>query len=54
MTVYLTRKVRHQLRPTLELKALPGLFLAGGAYRGVGIPDCVRAGELAADAALSR
>ncbi len=29
--------------------ALPGLALAGAAYRGVGIPDCVRSGEAAAD-----
>ena len=29
---------------------LPGLRLAGGAYRGVGIADCVRAGEEAAEA----
>jgi oxygen-dependent protoporphyrinogen oxidase len=29
--------------------ALPGLQLAGGAYRGVGIADCVRSGEAAAD-----
>jgi len=26
----------------------PGLFLAGAAYRGVGIPDCIRQGEEAA------
>jgi protoporphyrinogen/coproporphyrinogen III oxidase len=26
----------------------PGLALAGAAYRGVGIPDCIRSGELAA------
>ena len=31
---------------------LPGLHLAGGAYRGVGIADCVRSGEEAADRAL--
>ena len=31
---------------------LPGLFLAGGGYRGVGIADCVRSGEAAAEAAL--
>jgi oxygen-dependent protoporphyrinogen oxidase len=29
--------------------ALPGLQLAGGAYRGVGIADCVRSGEAAAE-----
>jgi oxygen-dependent protoporphyrinogen oxidase len=33
---------------------LPGLFLAGAAYRGVGIPDCIRSGEAAADAAFGR
>jgi len=27
----------------------PGLFLAGSAYRGVGIPDCIRQGEDAAE-----
>jgi protoporphyrinogen/coproporphyrinogen III oxidase len=31
---------------------MPGLLLAGAAYRGVGIPDCVRSGEAAAEAAL--
>ena len=31
---------------------LPGLRLAGGAYRGVGIADCVRSGEEAAEALL--
>lgn len=30
-----------------------GLFLAGAAYRGVGIPDCIREGEQAAQAALA-
>jgi oxygen-dependent protoporphyrinogen oxidase len=29
---------------------LPGLTLAGNAYRGAGIPDCVRSGEAAAEA----
>jgi oxygen-dependent protoporphyrinogen oxidase len=40
---------------TLERRALtlPGLYLAGGAYRGVGIADCVRSGEAAAEAALT-
>lgn len=33
-----------------RVTALPGLALAGAAYRGVGIPDCVRSGEAAADA----
>ena len=33
-----------------RVATLPGLLLAGAAYRGVGIPDCVRSGEAAADA----
>jgi len=32
--------------------AHPGLHLAGGAYRGVGIADCVRSGEAAAERAF--
>src|SRR2546425_1246559 len=32
--------------------ALPSLYLAGAAYRGVGIADCVRSGEAAADTAV--
>ena len=35
------------------LKELPGLTLAGNAYRGAGIPDCIRSGEAAAEALLS-
>ncbi len=33
-----------------RLKQLPGLHLAGNAYHGIGIPDCVRMGKQAADA----
>jgi oxygen-dependent protoporphyrinogen oxidase len=36
-----------------RLAGLPGLFLAGAAYRGLGIPDCVRDGEAAAEAAVA-
>jgi oxygen-dependent protoporphyrinogen oxidase len=35
-----------------KLEALPGLRLAGGAYRGVGISDCVHSGEVAAESLL--
>jgi oxygen-dependent protoporphyrinogen oxidase len=48
-------RVGHLARvETIEarLATLPGLDLAGGAYRGVGIADCVRSGEAAADRAL--
>jgi oxygen-dependent protoporphyrinogen oxidase len=30
------------------LKQLPGLALAGNGYRGIGVPDCIRSGEAAA------
>jgi protoporphyrinogen/coproporphyrinogen III oxidase len=33
-----------------DLNKLPGLTLAGNAYRGAGIPDCIRSGEAAAEA----
>jgi oxygen-dependent protoporphyrinogen oxidase len=32
-----------------ELAAFPRLALAGNAYTGVGIPDCIHSGELAAE-----
>jgi oxygen-dependent protoporphyrinogen oxidase len=35
-----------------ELQKLPGLFLAGNAYSGIGISDCVRTGRAAAERAL--
>jgi len=30
----------------------PGLFLAGSSYRGVGVPDCIRQGQIAAQKAM--
>lgn len=36
------------------LEDAPGLHLAGSAYDGVGIPDCIRQGRAAATAVLSR
>ena len=35
-----------------RLTAHRGLFVAGAAYAGVGIPDCIASGEAAADEAL--
>jgi oxygen-dependent protoporphyrinogen oxidase len=49
-------RVGHLARvETIErgLATLPGLALAGGAYRGVGIADCVRSGEAAAESVLA-
>src|SRR2546426_3734034 len=36
-----------------RMAALPALALAGTAYRGVGVPDCVRSGEADADGVLA-
>jgi oxygen-dependent protoporphyrinogen oxidase len=34
-------------------RAIPGLYLAGNAYHGIGIPDCVRMGQEAATKIIS-
>jgi oxygen-dependent protoporphyrinogen oxidase len=33
--------------------AIPGLHLAGNAYEGIGIPDCIRTGRVAAKAVVA-
>lgn len=35
-----------------RLQALPGIFLAGNGYQGIGLPDCVQMGRMAAKAAI--
>ncbi len=37
-----------------SLHELPGLFLAGAAYRGIGIPDCIRDGTEAAKSVVGQ
>jgi oxygen-dependent protoporphyrinogen oxidase len=32
-----------------RLEAIPGLFVAGNAYTGIGVPDCARMGKQAAE-----
>ena len=49
--------VGHELRLGFiqsRLKELPGLYLAGNAYDGIGIPDCIRTGRAAAVLALTQ
>ena len=36
-----------------RLSSIPGLHLAGNAYRGIGIPDCIRMGRVAAERMLA-
>jgi len=36
-----------------RLAAHAGLFVAGNAYRGIGLPDCIASGEAAAAQALN-
>ena len=35
-----------------RLSEIPGLALAGSAYHGVGVPDCIRSGEEAAESVV--
>jgi oxygen-dependent protoporphyrinogen oxidase len=35
-----------------SLEGLPGLFVAGNAWSGIGISDCIRTGRAAAEAAM--
>jgi protoporphyrinogen/coproporphyrinogen III oxidase len=44
----LLRRIEQNLAHT------PGLYLAGAAYDGIGIPDCIRQGRAAAERALAR
>ena len=34
------------------MSALPGVFLTGAAFRGVGLPDCIKQAALAAEKAV--
>jgi len=37
-----------------RVASIPGLYLAGNAYQGIGIPDCIRMGKAAAEKILGR
>jgi protoporphyrinogen/coproporphyrinogen III oxidase len=45
-------KIREEIRE--RLKTHPGLALAGNAYLGVGLPDCILSGEKAAEETIAR
>jgi len=43
----------HRMRQAEQrVKTMDGLFLAGNAYSGIGIPDCIRTGRIAAERCL--
>ena len=50
---YLTGHLDRMKQLSENLSSSPGLSLAGGAYGGVGLPDCIRQGREASDASLS-
>jgi oxygen-dependent protoporphyrinogen oxidase len=49
MPQYLLGHIERVKRIESRAASLPGLSLAGNAYSGPGIPDCIRGGEFAAD-----
>ncbi len=52
MPQYLVGHIQRMERISSLLEKHPRLALAGNAYRGVGLPDCVHSGELAAERLL--
>ncbi len=48
MPQYVLGHLERLERIDAALERQPGLALAGAAYRGVGIPDCIASGEQAA------
>jgi oxygen-dependent protoporphyrinogen oxidase len=49
MPQYNVGHVERLLQIDQQLVSYPWLALAGAGYRGIGIPDCIRSGEIAAD-----
>ena len=54
MAQYDTGHLKRLEEITSLLAELPGLYLAGNGYRGIGIPDCVQSAAVAAGAAVAR
>lgn len=49
MAQYTVGHARRMAHVEAHLAHLPGLYVAGNAYTGIGVPDCVRMGKAAAD-----
>jgi len=54
MAQYAVGHQERMVRISDRVAALPGLYLAGNAYDGIGIPDCIRLGRKAAVRALGK
>jgi len=52
MPQYMVGHLNRLIGIEVQAGKLPGLTLAGNSYRGAGIPDCIRSGELAADSII--
>jgi oxygen-dependent protoporphyrinogen oxidase len=53
MAQYTVGHPRRQAEVERRVAAIPGLCLAGNAYDGIGVPDCIRLGRRAAEQILS-
>jgi len=54
MAQYGVGHLEHLDRVAGMLRQMPGLWLAGNGYRGIGVPDCIRSGREAARQAMQR
>jgi oxygen-dependent protoporphyrinogen oxidase len=54
MAQYTVGHPARQAELEARLAQIPGLYVAGNAYQGIGIPDCIRMGRAAADKILAR
>jgi oxygen-dependent protoporphyrinogen oxidase len=53
MAQYTVGHPARQAELEARLAQIPGLYVAGNAYQGIGIPDCIRMGKAAAEKILS-
>jgi len=53
MAQYTVGHEQRQLQVESIVKDIPGLHLAGNGYRGIGLPDCIRAAKQAAERIIS-
>jgi len=54
MAQFTVGHLRREAELEARVAAIPGLHLAGNAYQGIGVPDCIRLGRAAAEKILTR